>query len=65
MSLDQEKEFKSIISTSFTGKAVKLTKMWKFDAVTVEVSGMAHHTGKHSFYLEDNDPLSEGFQLPV
>lgn len=45
------------------GKAVKLTKMWKFDAVIVEVSGMAHHTGKHSFYLEDDDPLSEGFQL--
>lgn len=61
--INQEKEFQSIIGTSFTGKAVKLTKQWQFEAVIVEVSGMAYHTGSHSFYLEDADPLNEGFQL--
>ena len=65
LSLNQDKEFKSIIGTSFTGKAVKLTKMWKYEAVIVEVSGMAYHTGSHSFHLEENDSLTEGFQLPI
>lgn len=64
MEVNQEKEFKSIINTSFTGKAVRETKFSKFDAVIVEVSGMAYHTGSNTFYLEENDPLSDGFQLP-
>lgn len=63
MNLNQEKEFKSIIGTSFTGKAVEKTVFKKFDAVIVEVSGMAYHTGSNTFYLEENDPLTEGFQL--
>lgn len=64
MSLNQEKGFRSIIDTCFTGKAVKETKFGDFEAVIVEVSGMAYHTGNHTFYLEENDLLSEGFQLP-
>lgn len=63
MSLNETKEFRSIINTSFTGKAIREVKFGNFDAVIVEVSGMAYHTGSHIFYLEKNDPLSDGFQL--
>lgn len=63
MKINQIKEFKSIINTCFKGKAIKETKFGNYDAVIVEVSGMAYHTGSHTFYLEADDPLPTGFQL--
>ncbi|XP_035208375.1 trans-L-3-hydroxyproline dehydratase-like [Stegodyphus dumicola] len=64
IALNQPREFKSIIDTSFTGKAVSETKFGNFDAVVVEVCGMSYHIGKHVFYMESNDPLNYGFLLP-
>ncbi|XP_054724385.1 trans-L-3-hydroxyproline dehydratase-like [Uloborus diversus] len=63
MKLQQEKEFRSIIGTSFRGKIVEEVKFHGYDAVVVEVSGKAYYTGSHTFYLEPDDPLAKGFQL--
>ncbi|GBM03236.1 Trans-L-3-hydroxyproline dehydratase [Araneus ventricosus] len=64
MQRNEEKEFKSIIGTTFTGRVIDETTVGNFPAVIVEVSGMAYHTGDHTFYLECHDELKEGFQLP-
>ncbi|GFV48242.1 trans-L-3-hydroxyproline dehydratase [Trichonephila clavipes] len=64
MQMDEEKEFRSIIGSSFTARAISETDVGKYPAVIVEVSGMAYHTGDHTFYLENQDPIKDGFQLP-
>ncbi|XP_015926782.1 trans-L-3-hydroxyproline dehydratase [Parasteatoda tepidariorum] len=63
MTLNQSKEFRSLIGTAFSGKAVEETIFSEYKSVIVEVSGMAYHTGSHTFYLEKGDPLGTGFQL--
>lgn len=60
--MDEVKEFESLIGTKFTGKAVQKKMCGSFDAVTVEVCGMAYYTGKHTFSVEDDDPLPAGFK---
>lgn len=60
--MNEVKEFESLIGTKFTGKAVQKKMCGSFDAVTVEVSGMAYYTGQHTFVVEENDPLSTGFR---
>ncbi|GIY53242.1 trans-L-3-hydroxyproline dehydratase [Caerostris extrusa] len=64
MQLNEEKEFISLIGSRFTGAGVRETFVGKYPAVVVRVSGMAYHTGDHTFYLENRDALKEGFQLP-
>ncbi|GFQ87998.1 trans-L-3-hydroxyproline dehydratase [Trichonephila clavata] len=64
MQIDEEKEFRSIIGSSFTARAISEIDVGKYPAVIVEVSGMAYHTGDHTFYLENQDPIKDGFQLP-
>ncbi|KAF8797226.1 Trans-L-3-hydroxyproline dehydratase like protein [Argiope bruennichi] len=64
ISKNEIKEFKSVIGSTFTGRIIDETTVGDFPAVIVEVSGMAYHTGDHTFYLEYRDELKEGFQLP-
>ena len=53
----------SIIGTRFEGVAVRKTRCGAFDAVVPRVSGQAYITGRHSFVVDPNDPLSKGFLI--
>jgi proline racemase len=38
-------------------------KVGQFDAVIPEITGRAYVTGMHTFVIDPEDPLPEGFQL--
>lgn len=54
---------KSMIDTCLKGKLVKETKVGNLKAFIAEVSGRAYMTGTHLFFLEEDDPLPEGYVL--
>ena len=35
----------------------------KYTAIIPKVSGQAHYTGEHTFWIDPNDPLKEGFLI--
>src|SRR4029077_9325412 len=61
--LGQERRFESVTGAIFTGKAVEKTRAGSFEAVTVEVGGKAHYTGRARFTLEEGDEIGKGFLL--
>ncbi|HEY2892526.1 MAG TPA: proline racemase family protein [Dongiaceae bacterium] len=63
IALGQERSFESITGAIFTGKALRETKTGRFDAVIVEVGGIAHYTGSATFTLEAGDEIGRGFLL--
>lgn len=63
LAIGQSMRIESIIDTVFTGSVLETVDFGPYTAVVPEVSGSAHITGQHTFYLDPNDPLSEGFIL--
>jgi proline racemase len=61
--LGQERRFESLTGAVFTGKARAETRTGRFAAVTVEVGGRAHYTGRARFTLEPDDEIGKGFLL--
>ena len=61
--LGEERRFESVTGAVFTGRALREVRAGDFSAVTVEVGGRAHYTGRASFTLEPDDPLGAGFLL--
>ena len=59
--LDQELRIESIIGTSFTVRCARETMAGDLPAVIPEVTGSAHISGEHHFFLNPHDPLQEGF----
>jgi proline racemase len=53
----------SLTGLSFEGTVVGRTRVGSFDAVSVEISGIAHITGSHEFIVGDDDPLREGLSF--
>ncbi len=53
----------SIVGSSFTGRVVGEEDVAGRSAVVTEVTGSAWRTGEHSFVLDPDDPLGEGFLL--
>lgn len=53
----------SLAGTRFTGRLVEETRVATFRAVVPEVTGQAFVTGFHTFVLDPDDPLREGFLL--
>ena len=53
----------SLIGTRFSGHLVEETRVGPHRAVVPEVSGAASITGYHTFVLEPDDPLPDGFLL--
>jgi trans-L-3-hydroxyproline dehydratase len=53
----------SVIGTCFEGRVVETTSFGPHAAVIPEVSGSAHITGRHEFFLDPEDPLRQGFLL--
>jgi proline racemase len=53
----------SIVGSRFLGRIVAGATVDGRPAVVSEVTGMAYRTGEHTFELDPDDPLSEGFVL--
>jgi proline racemase len=53
----------SLARTRFTGRLVEATTVATLPAVVPEVTGQAFLTGFHTFVLDADDPLGEGFLL--
>lgn len=51
----------SIIDTVFEGRIVGTTRVGHLEAVHTEVRGSAYVTGYHTFTLDADDPVGEGF----
>ena len=61
--LNQPRAFESVTGSIFVAKALEKSKCGKYPAVTVEVSGTAHYSGKSEFQLEESDDIGRGFLL--
>ena len=53
----------SITGSIFRGSVIKELDFGPFQAVIPEVQGTAHITGMHSFVIDPNDPMKNGFIL--
>lgn len=54
----------SIIGSVFQGRILKESKVAEHVAVVPEITGSAHVTGIHTFFVDPEDPFESGFQLP-
>jgi len=53
----------SIVGSTMTATLVEETAFGGYPAVIAEVGGTAHFTGRHSFWIEPDDPLRAGFLI--
>ncbi len=53
----------SVIGTLHRGRVARRTQVGDFPAIVTEIEGTAWITGEHTFYVDDDDALKEGFQL--
>jgi trans-L-3-hydroxyproline dehydratase len=59
----QRIEIASIIGSRFGVRVVEETRVGTLDAIVPEVTGRAFITGRHTFWVDPQDPLGEGFLL--
>ncbi|HAK57332.1 MAG: proline racemase family protein [Vicinamibacterales bacterium] len=60
---DQAFTHESLIGTTFRGRIVGRTEVGEYPAIVPEIEGSAWITGEHTFLIDDDDPLKEGFLL--
>ncbi len=60
---DETITIESIIGTAFTGRVAETTQVGHLPAIIPEVSGTAYITGQHTFLIDPDDPLQNGFIL--
>ncbi len=53
----------SLIGTRFTGRVASRTTVGDFEAIVPEIEGSAWITGEHTFLVDEDDPLREGFRI--
>jgi trans-L-3-hydroxyproline dehydratase len=53
----------SLIGTRFTGRVAARTMVGDFPAIVPEIAGSAWITGEHTFLIDEDDPLKEGFRI--
>jgi proline racemase len=53
----------SILGTQFEGRVRGRERVGDYDAILTELSGSAWITGEHTFYIDDADPLKDGFKI--
>jgi proline racemase len=53
----------SLIGTRFKGRVTSRTLVGDYEALVPEIEGSAWITGEHTFLIDENDPLKEGFRL--
>jgi proline racemase len=55
--------YESLIGTLFRGRLLNRTQVGDLPAIVTEIEGSAWITGEHTFYIDDEDPLREGFRI--
>ena len=53
----------SLIGTRFNGRIAGRTVVGEYQAIVPEIEGSAWITGEHTFLIDEEDPLREGFRL--
>ena len=53
----------SLIGTRFLGRVAARTLVGDHEAIVPEIEGSAWITGEHTFLIDENDPLREGFRI--
>jgi trans-L-3-hydroxyproline dehydratase len=53
----------SVIGTLFRGRVLHRTQVGELPAIVAEIQGSAWITGEHTFLIDDEDPLRDGFKL--
>jgi proline racemase len=53
----------SLIGTRFIGRVSARTVVGELEAIVPEIEGSAWITGEHTFLVDDDDPLKDGFRL--
>jgi proline racemase len=61
--LNDEFVHESIIGSRFRAKAVEAAQVGPYSAIIPEVTGSAHLTGMHQWFIDPDDPLKDGFLL--
>jgi proline racemase len=52
-----------VLGTLHRGRVVRRTQVGELPAIVAEIEGTAWITGEHTFYVDEDDPLKDGFQL--
>ncbi len=60
---DQAFVHESLIGTLFRGRVLRRTQVGELPAIVPEIEGSAWITGEHTFYIDEEDPLREGFRI--
>jgi proline racemase len=60
---DQAFVHESLIGTLFRGRITRRTQVGELPAIVPEIEGSAWITGEHTFLIDDEDPLREGFRI--
>ena len=63
IAIEEPLQIESIIGSRFTGRVIEETTFGPHQAVIPEVQGRAHITGIHTFFVDPDDPLGDGFIL--
>jgi proline racemase len=53
----------SLIGTLFRGRVTRRTQVGDLPAIVPEIEGSAWITGDHTFHINEDDPLREGFRI--
>jgi proline racemase len=63
--LGRERPFvhESLIGTRFNGRVASRTQVGDYEAIVPEIEGSAWITGEHTFLVDEDDPLKEGFRI--
>lgn len=61
--INEEFVHESIVGTMFRGKVLEQLKVGDFPAVITQISGSAWLMGIHTFFVDEQDELPEGFLL--
>jgi len=63
LAVDRPFVHESLVGTLFRGRAAGRTQVGEFEAIIPEIEGSAWITGEHTFLIDDNDPLRDGFRI--
>ncbi len=63
LALDHPFVHESIVGTLFCGTVCRRTEVGDHAAIVPQIEGSAWITGEHTFLIDDDDPLKEGFVL--
>ncbi len=63
--LEDDRSFvhESVLGTLHRGRVLRRTQVGELPAIVAEIEGTAWITGEHTFYVDEDDPLKDGFQL--